>query len=200
MKKSRIIILIVVCIITIFFFPLIWTIIGYFISLLSKFSWFTNIQNFVSTYSYIDKSQYIDFSSTLLCIISSSVLGFAAYKLSRKSSHNSNVKMALFVKMIFENSLKSIFNMYNHLPEQKIEIPDINCFEHEFTFLSDAEIEMFYKLYSKILKLSYMQNTISEDDTLLEEILNETLIDKNIFKYKEKYQKILDKSNQFFNK
>lgn len=198
MRKTRIIILIIVCIITIFIFPFIWTIIGYFLSFLSKFSWFTNIQKFVSTYSYINKSQYIDFSSTLLCIVSSSVLGFAAYKLSRKSTHNSNVKMALFVKIIFENSLKSIFNMYNHLPEIKIEIPEINFYEHEFTFLSDAEIELFYKLYSKILKLSYMQNTISEDDALIKEILEETLINKSNFKYKEKYQKILNKSNQFF--
>lgn len=198
MKKARIF-FIVVCIITIFFFPLIWTAIGYVFSLLSKFRWFISIHNFILKYSYIDKNQYIDFSSTLLCIIATSTLGYAAFKLSRKSAHNNNVKMALFIKIILENSLKSIFNIYIRLPKQTIEIPEINFFEHEFTFLSDTEIETIYKLYSKILKLSYMQNSISTDNTLVDEILNEALLDKNNFIYKENYQTILDKANRFFN-
>lgn len=85
MKITKIIILIIICLITIFFFPFVWTFIGYVIYLLSKFNWFTDIKDFVSTYSYIDKSQYIDFSSKLLSIITSGVLGYAAYKLSRKA-------------------------------------------------------------------------------------------------------------------
>ena len=199
MKISKVIILIALSIITIFFFPLIWTIFGYIISLLSEYNWFLNIKNIISTYSFIDKSEYIEFSSTLLCIITSSILGYAAYKLTRKSTHNNNVKMALFIKIILENSLKTILNIQKCVPNQKIELPEVNFFEHDFTFLSDDEIELIYKLYSKILKLSYMQNTISSTDPLVDEILKETLSDKDTFEYEKRYKKILDKANIFFN-
>lgn len=106
--------------------------------------------------------------------------------------------MALFIKIILENSLTTILNIHKGIPNQKIELPEVNFFEHEFTFLSDTEIEMIYKLYSKILKLSYMQNTISHTDPLIEELLTETLSNKNDFVYEKKYQVILDKANKFF--
>lgn len=92
MKISKVIVLIGLSIITIFFFPLIWTVFGYIISLLSQYKWFSDIKNIILTYSFIDKNQYIEFSSTLLCIITSSMLGYAAYRLTRKSTHNNNVK------------------------------------------------------------------------------------------------------------
>lgn len=107
--------------------------------------------------------------------------------------------MALFIKILLENSLKSIHNIHKCIPNQKIEIPEINFFEHEFTFLSDAEIEIIYKLYSKILKLSYMQSNNEISNELVDKILKETLLDKDTFEYNKKIKKILNKANQFFN-